>query len=165
MSKEELPGSKRSMYGYILTYPCYKEGLQTLRHRQQDIPVERARDAQGLYRYSVYVQFVYLQCICVVQLVNRYFEPSQPQTITSEPETNFSLSPRYSAHWSSKHTFSKIGKISPGTNFLKQNIHIYTKHKIFEDFVPSALFFFLKSTKVQDTLVSRTTPSIYRHQI
>ena len=38
-------------------------------------------------------------------------------------KTNVSLSPIYSAHESSNHTFHKNHKISPDTTYLKQNIH------------------------------------------
>ena len=48
---------------------------------------------------------------------------SQPQWIISGLKTNFKLSPSYSAHNSSNHKFSQIYKISPNTNYIKQNIH------------------------------------------
>ena len=50
------------------------------------------------------------------ELVSWYFELSQPQRITSQPETMFNLSPIYSACKSSNHTSSKNHKISPDTN-------------------------------------------------
>ena len=56
------------------------------------------------------------------QFVSWYFAPSLPQRIRSELKTNTTLSLCYSAHKSSNHTFSKIYKISPDTNFYK------TKH-------------------------------------
>ena len=38
LSKEEIPGSKRSMYGYILTYPrLYTENLQALCSQQMEL--------------------------------------------------------------------------------------------------------------------------------
>ena len=40
-------------------------------------------------------------------LVSWYFEPSQPQRITSQPKTTFTLSPIYSACKSSNHKLSK----------------------------------------------------------
>ena len=62
-----------------------------------------------------------------------YFEPSQPQSITSRLKTMFSLSPIYSARKSSNHNFFKNHQISPDTNLHK------TKHKYFEELVPSVL--------------------------
>ena len=50
------------------------------------------------------------------RLVSWYFEPSQPQRITSWLKTMFSLSPIYSARKSSNHKLSINHKISPNTN-------------------------------------------------
>ena len=49
-------------------------------------------------------------------LVNWYFEPNQPQRITSRLKTMFNLSPVYSAGKSSNHELSINHKISPDTN-------------------------------------------------
>ena len=70
-------------------------------------------------------------------LVSRYFEPSQPQRVRAKKKNtkNFNLCPSYSALKSSNHKFSQIYKISPGTNFVKQNI----KHNFFEELVLSVL--------------------------
>ena len=75
-------------------------------------------------------------------------EPSQPQGIISGIKANFSLSPSYSAHKS-----SKIYKISSDTNVYDTKIHIiYTNvmHTIFKEFVPSVMPL-LKKTKKQHT--------------
>ena len=48
--------------------------------------------------------------------VSSYFEPSQPQRITSRPKTMFSLSPIYSARKLSNHKLSPNHNISPDTN-------------------------------------------------
>ena len=50
------------------------------------------------------------------KLVGWYFEPSQPQRVTSGLKTNFNLSPGYSAHKSLNYKFSQIDEISPDTN-------------------------------------------------
>ena len=50
--------------------------------------------------------------------VSWYFEPSQPQRITSRQKTMFNLSAIYSAHKSSNHKLSKNHIISPDTNLL-----------------------------------------------
>ena len=42
----------------------------------------------------------------VSKLVSWYFEPSQPQRVTSWLKTMFNLSPIYSAHKSSNHKLS-----------------------------------------------------------
>ena len=55
-------------------------------------------------------------------LVSWYFEPSQPQRITSPLKTMFNLSQIYSARKSSNHKLSANHKISPDTNLHK------TKH-------------------------------------
>ena len=47
------------------------------------------------------------------KLVNWYFQPSQPQRITSRLKTVFNLSPIYSARKSSNHKLFKNHKISP----------------------------------------------------
>ena len=59
----------------------------------------------------------------VSQLVGRYFEPSQPQRITSRPKTMFNLSPVYSARKSSNHKLSPNHKISPTQTRIKQKIY------------------------------------------
>ena len=63
-------------------------------------------------------------------LVSWYFEPSQPQRITSGLKANFNLSPSYSAHKSSNHKFSKNYKINPDTNDIK---HVYKNIKFFKN--------------------------------
>ena len=50
------------------------------------------------------------------QLVSWYFEPSQPQRVTSWLKTMFNLAPIYSARKSSNHELSTNHKISPDTN-------------------------------------------------
>ena len=67
------------------------------------------------------------------QLVSWYFEPRQPQRITSGLKQ---LSPIYSSHKSSNHKFLKKHKISPGTN-LYITEHTNVKLKIFKELVPS----------------------------
>ena len=52
-------------------------------------------------------------------LVSWYFEPSQPQRITSRLKTMFNLSLIYSARKSSNHKFSQNHKICPDTNLHK----------------------------------------------
>ena len=52
-------------------------------------------------------------------LVSWYFEPSQPQRITSGLKTMFSLFPIYSAHKSSNHKLFINHKISPDENVQK----------------------------------------------
>ena len=56
------------------------------------------------------------------QLVSWYFEPSQPQRVTSWLKTMFNPSPIYSAHKSSNHKLSINHKIRHATNLHK------TKH-------------------------------------
>ena len=69
--------------------------------------------------------------------VNWYFEPSQPQRITSRIKTMFSLSPIYSACKSSNHKLSINHKISPDTNLRKMK-HTQTSNTNFlEELVPS----------------------------
>ena len=63
------------------------------------------------------------------KLLSWYFEPSQPQRITSGLKTMFSLSPIYSARKSSNHKLSKNHKISPDTNLQKTYTNI--KHNFF----------------------------------
>ena len=72
---------------------------------------------------------------CIIsntKFVSWYFEPSEPQRITSGLKTNFNLSASYSAHNSSNHKFSKIYKVSPDTNLYETKL-TYTdiKHNIF----------------------------------
>ena len=55
-------------------------------------------------------------------LVSWYFEPSQPQRVTSWLKTMFNLTPIYSARKSSNHKLSINHKISHDTNLHK------TKH-------------------------------------
>ena len=76
-----------------------------------------------------------------IQLVGWYFEPSQPQRITSRPKTMFHLSPVYSARKSSNHKFPQNHKIRPDTNPHThwKNPHRKIKHKKFEELVPSVL--------------------------
>ena len=50
------------------------------------------------------------------KLVRWYFEPSQPQRISSGLKTNFNPSPSHSAHKTSNHKFLRIHKISPNKN-------------------------------------------------
>ena len=52
----------------------------------------------------------------VTRLFCWYFEPSQPQRITSGLKQTSICLPIYYAHKSSNHKFSKNHKISPGTN-------------------------------------------------
>ena len=66
---------------------------------------------------------VVLYRIRVCSLVSWYFEPFQPQKITSRLKTMFNQSPIYSTRKSSNHNLSKNHKISPDTNFHKQIIH------------------------------------------
>ena len=54
--------------------------------------------------------------VCIVphrELINWYFEPSQPQRITSRLKTMFNLSPIYSTRKSSNHKLFKNHEISP----------------------------------------------------
>ena len=58
--------------------------------------------------------------VCIVphrELINWYFEPSQPQRITSRLKTMFSLSPIYSTRKSSNHKLFKNHEISPVHKF------------------------------------------------
>ena len=98
------------------------------------------------------------------RLVSWYFEPSQPQRITSGLKTMFSLSPIffYPARKSSNRKLFKNNKISPDTNVQKTYTNI--KQFFFEDLVPSVLPLLKKSTEGQDTLVSWTISSIYQFQ-
>ena len=68
-------------------------------------------------------------------LVSWYFEPSQPQRVTSWLKTMFNLSPVYSARKSSNHKLSINHKISHDTNLHKTYTNI--RHKTFEELVPS----------------------------
>ena len=70
------------------------------------------------YRYKICLLRILSQYIYMYmnisrnnsQLVNWYFEPSQPQRITSQLKTIFNLSPIYSAHKSSNHKSAKNHK-------------------------------------------------------
>ena len=64
-----------------------------------------------------------------LKLVNWYFEPSQPQRITSRLKTVFNMSPIYSACKSSNHKLSINHKIGPDTNLhkTKHTQTLYTK--------------------------------------
>ena len=70
-------------------------------------------------------------------LVSWYFEPSQPQRVTSWLKTMFSPSPIYSARKSSNHKLSINHKISHDTNLHKTKHTQKIGHKIFEELVPS----------------------------
>ena len=69
--------------------------------------------------------------------VSWYFEPSQPQRVTSWLKTMFTLSPIYSARKSSNNKLSINHKISHDTNLHKKKTHTNIGHKIFEELVPS----------------------------
>ena len=56
-----------------------------------------------------------------IDLVSLYFEPSQPQRITSRLKTMFKLSPIYSARKSQTTNYPKITKSVPTQTHLKQN--------------------------------------------
>ena len=71
------------------------------------------------------------------QLVSWYFEPSQPQRVTSWLKTMFNLSPIYSARKSSNRKLSINHKISHDTNLYKNKTYTNIGHKIFEELVPS----------------------------
>ena len=72
-------------------------------------------------------------------LVNWYFEPSQPQRITSRLKTMFNLSLIYSALKSSNHKLVKKHKISPvhKSDFTQNKTYTKIEHKIFKELVPS----------------------------
>ena len=55
--------------------------------------------------FSHPVSFCLFFALLDISLVTRWFESSQPQTITSGPNTNFTLSPSYSFHKSSYQKF------------------------------------------------------------
>ena len=76
-----------------------------------------------------------IKTICL--LVNWYFEPRQPQRITSRLKTMFNVSPVYSEHKSSNHEFSKKDKISPDTSQNKAYAKVI--HKFYEELVPLVL--------------------------
>ena len=91
--------------------------------------------------------------------VSWYFEPSQPQRVTSWLKTMLNPSPIYSACKSSNHKLSIKHKISHDTNLHKTNIH---KHwtQTFRRISPFGI------TPVEKThKVSWTIPSIYQYQI
>ena len=74
------------------------------------------------------------------QLVSWYFEPSQPQRITSGLKTNFKLSPIYYTYMSSNHKLSKNYKTSPDTTLHKPNkTHTNIKLIFCEELVSSVL--------------------------
>ena len=56
-------------------------------------------------------------------LVSWYFEPGQPQRMTSRPKTMFNRSPIYSARKSSNQNLSKNHKISSEQTHKKQKVH------------------------------------------
>ena len=107
------------------------------------------------------------------QLVSWYFEPSQPQRVTSWLKTMFNPSPFYSTRKSSNHKLSINHKISPDTN--QHKIYLKKKHKKththkhqtqnFQRISPFGIAPVKKSTLGQDMLVSWTIPSIYQYQI
>ena len=89
--------------------PRFKSGRQSLIlfHMAFFLNMSQAEASKwSLYRYTDNFNW----------LVSWYFEPCQPQRITSRPKTTFNLSPVYTARKSSNHKLSKIHKISPGTN-------------------------------------------------
>ena len=63
------------------------------------------------------------------QLVSWYFEPSQPQRVTSWLKTSFNLSPIYSARKSSNHKSSTNHKIRHDTN-LHRTKHTQTSDRL-----------------------------------
>ena len=63
-----------------------------------------------------------LQAQLVSTLVSWYFEPSQPQRVTSWLKTKFNLTPIYSARKSSNHKLSINHKISHDTNLHKTKL-------------------------------------------
>ena len=69
----------------------------------------------------------------VSQLASGYFEPSQPQRITSWLQTMFNLSAVYSARKSSNHKLSKNHKISPDTNSHKTKHTQMSNTKMFKN--------------------------------
>ena len=69
-------------------------------------------------------------------LLSWYFEPSQPQRVTSWLKTMFNLAPIHSARKSSNHKLSINHKISHDTNLHKTKL-TNIGHKIFEELVPS----------------------------
>ena len=63
----------------------------------------------------------------ICQLINWYFEPSQPQRITSRLKTMFNLAPIYSARKSSNHKIIQKPQNESCTQiYMKQNIY---KHR------------------------------------
>ena len=63
------------------------------------------------------------------QSVSWYFEPSQPQRITSRPKTMFNLSPIYSARKSSNHKLFTHPSINPDSNPHKKKPKKNHKHR------------------------------------
>ena len=101
----------------------------------------------GLLRRSNHpVNVVRFQCqYRLVQRILWVYVPESKLAATNNcgkyfHQTNFNLSPSYSAHKSSNHKFSKIYKISPDTN-LYNTKHTYKniKHKNMEDLILSVL--------------------------
>ena len=92
------------------------------------------------------------------QLVSWYFEPSQPQRMISGLKASFNLSPSYCAHKSSSHKFSRVYKISPGTNHIKQNIDTQTSNTkiVFEEIVPSVLPLYKKHVRLWHRMVDKS---------
>ena len=79
------------------------------------IHIANAKQEKFPFLYLMAFSFRWSYCRAVAT-VRWYFEPSQPQRITSRPKTMFNLSLIYSAHKSSNHISSKNHNISPDTN-------------------------------------------------
>ena len=94
-------------------------------------PVEKAHKARTRWYRGPFRQFINTRFLKSIlkkifsQLVSWYFEPSQPQRVTSWLKTMFNLSPIYSARKSSNHKLSINHKTSHDTN-LHKTIHTQT---------------------------------------
>ena len=77
------------------------------------------------------------EILLATQLVSWYFEPSQPQRITSGLKKHFNLSSIYSSHVI-KPQIKKKKKFSPDTN-LHNKTYTNVKQKFFEGLVPMVL--------------------------
>ena len=99
------------------------------------------------------------------ELVSWYFEPSQPQRITSHLKTMFNLSPTHSAREPPNHKNPQATKPILTQIHTKQSTHKHRTQNLGRT-SPHGIIPAKQTHKArQDTLASRTTPSTHQYQI
>ena len=157
-SSKRISSSDDILESHILIIWCFTLTLKTANQSFKrtiwlwwctTIPTLAVKDSaiQKILSGQTFIDIISFAVTLTMNTVSWYCEPNQPQKNISGLNTNFSLSPSYSAHKLSNHKFTKIYNTSPDTNLYK-TIHTYTniKHKFFEELVPSVLPLLKKST-------------------